>query len=106
MCVGGNIFHGAMGMDSLFLMRPVKGWYVCLVHEILEKIPYLAQIKMMMLDKEMPFFLSFWNRSNHKTPIRNLYLCGSGSHPGGGVMGAPGRNAARVVLQEFKTRYQ
>ncbi|XP_027189510.1 uncharacterized protein [Cicer arietinum] len=67
---GGNIFHGAMGMDSLFLMRPVKGW------------------------------------SNHKTPIRNLYLCGSGSHPGGGVMGAPGRNAARVVLQEFKTRYQ
>jgi len=27
---GGNIFHGAMGLDSLFLMRPVKGWYVTL----------------------------------------------------------------------------
>ena len=26
---GGNIFHGAMGLDSLFLMRPAKGWYVC-----------------------------------------------------------------------------
>ncbi|KVH92372.1 FAD dependent oxidoreductase [Cynara cardunculus var. scolymus] len=48
---GGNIFHGAMGLDSLFLMRPVKG---------------------------------------------------CGSHPGGGVMGAPGRNAARVVIDDIK----
>ncbi|KAJ4851469.1 hypothetical protein Tsubulata_014138 [Turnera subulata] len=63
---GGNIFHGAMGLDSLFLMRPVKGW------------------------------------SNYRTPIQGLYLCGSGAHPGGGVMGAPGRNAARVVLQDVK----
>jgi phytoene dehydrogenase-like protein len=37
-----------------------------------------------------------WAR--YETPIRHLYICGSGSHPGGGVMGAPGRNAARVVL--------
>jgi len=29
-------------------------------------------------------------------------LCGSGAHPGGGVMGAPGRNAARLVLQDVK----
>ncbi|KAK9284806.1 hypothetical protein L1049_023983 [Liquidambar formosana] len=63
---GGNIFHGAMGLDSLFLMRPVKGW------------------------------------SNYRTPLQGLYLCGSGAHPGGGVMGAPGRNAARVVLQDVK----
>ncbi|KAG2720065.1 hypothetical protein I3760_02G018600 [Carya illinoinensis] len=63
---GGNIFHGAMGLDSLFLMRPVKQW------------------------------------SDHRTPIRGLYMCGSGSHPGGGVMGAAGRNAAYVVLQDFK----
>lgn len=35
--------------------------------------------------------------SNHKTPIDNLYLCGSGVHGGGGISGAPGRNAARVV---------
>ncbi len=36
--------------------------------------------------------------AGYRTPIRGLYLCGSGSHPGGGVMGAPGRNAARVIL--------
>ncbi|KAL0343293.1 UNVERIFIED_CONTAM: Pyridine nucleotide-disulfide oxidoreductase domain-containing protein 2 [Sesamum angustifolium] len=63
---GGNIFHGAMGLDSLFLMRPVKGW------------------------------------SNYRTPLQGLYLCGSGAHPGGGVMGAPGRNVANVVIQDMK----
>ncbi|XP_022896300.1 pyridine nucleotide-disulfide oxidoreductase domain-containing protein 2-like isoform X2 [Olea europaea var. sylvestris] len=63
---GGNIFHGAMGLDSLFLMRPVKGW------------------------------------SNYRTPVRGLYLCGSGAHAGGGVMGAPGCNAAHVVIQDIK----
>ncbi|KAL9461582.1 hypothetical protein AB3S75_004554 [Citrus x aurantiifolia] len=63
---GGNIFHGAMGLDSLFLMRPVKGW------------------------------------SNYRTPLQGLYMCGSGTHPGGGVMGAPGCNAARIVLQDLK----
>ncbi|NP_001088589.1 pyridine nucleotide-disulphide oxidoreductase domain 2 L homeolog [Xenopus laevis] len=40
--------------------------------------------------------------SNYKTPIPGLYLCGSGSHPGGGVMGASGRNAALVALQDLK----
>ena len=35
--------------------------------------------------------------SNHKTPIDNLYLCGSGVHGGGGVSGASGRNAAKMV---------
>ncbi|XP_057529020.1 uncharacterized protein LOC130807719 [Amaranthus tricolor] len=65
---GGNIFHGAMGLDSLFLMRPVKGW------------------------------------SNYRTPLQGLYLCGSGAHPGGGVMGAPGRNAAHVVLNDVKKK--
>ncbi|KAM3271428.1 hypothetical protein ACQJBY_041924 [Aegilops geniculata] len=65
---GGNIFHGAMGLDSLFLMRPAKGW------------------------------------SDYRTPVKGLYLCGSGAHPGGGVMGAPGRNAAAVVLDDLKGR--
>jgi phytoene dehydrogenase-like protein len=37
--------------------------------------------------------------SNHKTPIDNLYLCGSGVHGGGGVSGVSGRNAAKVVLK-------
>lgn len=38
--------------------------------------------------------------SNYRTPVSGLYLCGSGAHPGGGVMGAPGRNCARAVLQD------
>ena len=36
--------------------------------------------------------------AQYKTPIRNLWMCGSAAHPGGGVMGAPGRNAARRIL--------
>lgn len=36
--------------------------------------------------------------SNHRTPIDNLWLCGSGVHGGGGISGASGRNAARAVL--------
>lgn len=39
-----------------------------------------------------------WAR--YRTPIENLYLCGSSAHPGGGVMGAPGRNAAREILRD------
>ena len=37
--------------------------------------------------------------SQYKTPVRGLYLCGAGAHPGGGVTGAPGRNAAMAVLK-------
>ena len=37
-----------------------------------------------------------WAR--YATPIRGLYLCGSGTHPGGGVTGAPGHNAAKQIL--------
>ncbi len=40
--------------------------------------------------------------AQYRTPIRNLYLCGSGTHPGGGVMGAPGYNAAREILRDLK----
>ncbi len=61
---GGNIFHGDLGLDQLYFMRPVAGW------------------------------------AQYRTPIRNLYLCGSGTHPGGGVMGAPGYNAAREILRD------
>jgi len=39
--------------------------------------------------------------SGYRTPVRGLYLCGSSAHPGGGVTGAPGRNAAMVVLEDF-----
>ncbi|XP_053548532.1 pyridine nucleotide-disulfide oxidoreductase domain-containing protein 2 [Bombina bombina] len=39
---------------------------------------------------------------NYRSPVSGLYLCGSGAHPGGGVMGAPGRNAAFTALQDLK----
>ena len=39
--------------------------------------------------------------SDHRTPIKNLFICGAASHPGGGVMGACGRNAAGVILQDL-----
>jgi phytoene dehydrogenase-like protein len=41
---------------------------------------------------------------DYRTPIRGLYLCGAGTHPGGGVTGANGRNAAREVLRDAKGR--
>ena len=63
---GGNIFHGEMSLDQMFMMRPVAGW------------------------------------ARYRTPVRGLYLCGSGAHPGGGVMGAPGYNAAREMLKDKK----
>lgn len=59
---GGNIFHGEMSLDQMFVMRPVAGW------------------------------------ARYRMPVSNLYLCGSGAHPGGGVMGAPGYNAAKQIL--------
>jgi phytoene dehydrogenase-like protein len=37
--------------------------------------------------------------SRYRTPIEGLYLCGAGTHPGGGILGGPGRNAARVILR-------
>jgi phytoene dehydrogenase-like protein len=39
--------------------------------------------------------------AQYRTPIKGLYLCGSGAHPGGGVMGAPGFNAAREILRDW-----
>lgn len=40
--------------------------------------------------------------AQYRTPIRGLYLCGAGAHPGGGVTGAPGRNAAHQALRDWK----
>ena len=40
--------------------------------------------------------------SQYRTPIEGLYLCGAGTHPGGGVTGAPGHNAAHQVLRDWK----
>lgn len=40
--------------------------------------------------------------ANYRTPIKNLYMCGSATHPGGGIMGAPGRLAATEILKDWK----
>jgi phytoene dehydrogenase-like protein len=40
--------------------------------------------------------------SQYRTPIEGLYLCGAGAHPGGGVTGAPGRNAAHQALRDWR----
>jgi phytoene dehydrogenase-like protein len=39
---------------------------------------------------------------DYRTPVAGMYLCGSGTHPGGGVMGVPGRNAASVILRDHR----
>jgi phytoene dehydrogenase-like protein len=49
----------------------------------------------------------FWGRpvpgmARYRTPVRNLWICGSSAHPGGGIMGAPGRNAAMEVLRDLR----
>jgi phytoene dehydrogenase-like protein len=40
--------------------------------------------------------------ANYRMPVRDLYLCGSGAHPGGGVTGIPGRNAAREIVRDAR----
>jgi len=41
---------------------------------------------------------------SYRAPIQGLYMCGSGTHPGGGVSGLPGRNAAREILRDSRRR--
>lgn len=41
--------------------------------------------------------------ADYRAPVRGLYMCGSGAHPGGGVSGAPGHNAAHEILRDFRT---
>src|SRR5262249_10354805 len=62
---GGNSFHGAVFLDQLVGVRPLR------------------------------------ELADYRTPIDGYYLCGSGTHPGGGVTGAPGHNAAGVVLADL-----
>jgi phytoene dehydrogenase-like protein len=42
--------------------------------------------------------------ARYRLPLEGLYLCGSGAHPGGGVTGGPGANAAREILADWKRR--
>jgi len=43
-------------------------------------------------------------QADYRTPVKGLYLCGSGAHPGGGVTGAPGHNCAREILRDLGRR--
>jgi phytoene dehydrogenase-like protein len=57
---------------------------------------------------ELTFDQLLFNRpvpgyAQYRSPIRDLWICGSSTHPGGGVMGAPGRNAAAEILRDMKT---
>ncbi len=56
---------------------------------------------------ELTFDQLLFNRpvpgyADYRSPIRDLWICGSSTHPGGGVMGAPGRNAAAEILRDAK----
>jgi phytoene dehydrogenase-like protein len=66
--IGGDIFHGVMGLDQLYSARPVLG------------------------------------HADYRCPIPGLYMCGASTHPGGGVTGAPGHNAAREIMKDFRRR--
>jgi phytoene dehydrogenase-like protein len=55
-----------------------------------------------MTPEQMFCFRPIPGYADHRSPIRGLYMCGSGTHPGGGVMGVPGRNCAGVVLKDAK----
>lgn len=68
--VGGDIFHGALGLDQLFSARPILG------------------------------------QGDYRGAVAGLYLCGAGTHPGGGVTGRPGRNAARELLRDARRRWR
>jgi phytoene dehydrogenase-like protein len=61
--LGGDIFHGSLGLDQLFSARPLLG------------------------------------HAGYRGALPGLYMCGSGTHPGGGVTGLPGMNAAREILR-------
>jgi phytoene dehydrogenase-like protein len=64
--IGGDIFHGALSLDQLFMARPLLGL------------------------------------ADYRGALTGLYHCGSGAHPGGGVTGLPGRNAAREIATDLR----
>ena len=43
--------------------------------------------------------------ADHRMPLKGLYICGAGAHPGGGVTGVPGHNAAREIIRDLRKRW-
>jgi len=68
--IGGDIMHGHIALDQLWVARPVLG------------------------------------NASYRGPLRGLYMCGSGTHPGGGVSGMPGHNAAREILRDHSLTHR
>ena len=62
--------------------------------------PYHAEMALDQIFFMRP--VSGW--STYRTPVNNLYLCGSGTHPGGGITGLPGYYAAREVLKNWRSK--
>ncbi len=58
----------------------------------------------MSLD-QLHAFRPMAGHANYRGPLQGLYHCGSGAHPGGGVTGAPGHNAAREILHDLGRRW-
>jgi phytoene dehydrogenase-like protein len=63
-----------------------------------EGSPYHGEL---MLD-QLFFMRPVAGWAQYRTPIGGLYLCGAGAHPGGGISGVPGRNAAREILKDVR----
>jgi phytoene dehydrogenase-like protein len=53
---------------------------------------------------QLMFNRPFPGYAQYRGPVKNMYMCGSSTHPGGGVMGAPGTNAAREILRDLKQK--
>ena len=56
---------------------------------------------------ELTFDQLLFNRpipgyAQYRAPVRGMYMCGASTHPGGGVMGAPGANAASAILRDLR----
>ena len=51
---------------------------------------------------QLMFNRPFPGYAQYRGPVKGMYMCGSSTHPGGGVMGAPGANAAREILRDLR----
>ena len=51
---------------------------------------------------QMLMMRPFYGSAQYKTPIKNLYLCSAGTHPGGGITGINGQNAAKKIIEDYR----
>ncbi len=82
--------------DSILHRQVVTPWDLERTFGLTEGNIFHGELSLEQLFFERP--VPGWG--GYRTPVRGLYLCGSGAHPGGGVMGAPGQLAARRILAD------